>query len=1060
LALSKLLPPESLPALPNVKPLAPDSPIAVSVKAAASGETFIGNLSFYNSLARGDCDNFRIEFGDKLNLALKIRLYPGPAFGFYGDGDSRGLDLDFTGGIKNESSEIERLVLKGEGFLAEISGQADPKRQTVNLSLDLKKEAAPYEYLSLLAPSAPIPGELKLNLDAERDPASEALKAKGSINLTELKGIAPDFYGPVEATFDLKGPLNDLKLNLAAKSPELKNPAGTFEGVDLKLNASYLTDGAAKTGSAEVNLSASGLGTPLNLTAAADVKIKPGEFSVKIANLDLLAPGVTAKSQNFALALAKGRPPDASGEIAAQVVDWALLGRLTGLKLAGDPASLKVKIESEKDKGLKAKGPKAPLGEAILTIPDLKAGDFLALKAVNLTLTATLADEAKASLELTQGPGRIDEITLNSGSIKATGAGLWREGLAGDAAIRFTGPKGDLLAFEGSYDLKGQKAVVKKLYLAPPQIVGSISLNRQVAVNFANGVKFEPLTLTFSQGGQLSLEGSVGGSGPLNAKIVAKELPINLTAPEVASLPTGRIDLTADYQEGGAGSFNLKSTLTGPPRLNVAAKGTLNKGSLRGEAALDWPNSERPFKASFNLPLKPAGQFVTLNQAGPVEIDAAWSGPAGRLWSLTGLEDMALRGQFDLKAKIRGSVAKPKTELAVYLAKGGFQDPASGLSLTDLNLSGRVDENGEIRILVEAGDGGRGRLALAGAISPNASPPSIKARAHLESLSPLHRDDLTLTASAIANLEGPFNALKLTAKAVIEKGEFSLAQGFGGAPVKTLDLGEGESAGDSPLTLDLNIEALNQFYIRGRGLDSEWQVDLKLKGPANRPSIEGFIRPVRGYLELLSKQFTISRGEIRFFDSPVINPALNLELTRQASEILAVIRVSGTKDSPVLSLESQPPRPADEVLSQILFSKTSSQLSRMETLQLANSLKSLTGVGPKMDLFAPLNAVRDTLGLSVLRFGETSAGGSDQRILKGNSFRDNLLDDESEASTTSSTIEAGKYISDRVYVGLEQDLGKNSTGVRVEVELTPNLNLESKTTSQSSRVGLGWKKDY
>jgi translocation and assembly module TamB len=93
--------------------------------------------------------------------------------------------------------------------------------------------------------------------------------------------------------------------------------------------------------------------------------------------------------------------------------------------------------------------------------------------------------------------------------------------------------------------------------------------------------------------------------------------------------------------------------------------------------------------------------------------------------------------------------------------------------------------------------------------------------------------------------------------------------------------------------------------------------------------------------------------------------------------------------------------------------------------------------------------------------GETNTG-NDQRILKGNSFRDNLnLDnDRKEESTSSATIEAGKYLSERVYVGLEQNLGQNSTGVRIEVELTPSLNLESKTTTRSSRVGLGWKKDY
>jgi translocation and assembly module TamB len=452
---------------------------------------------------------------------------------------------------------------------------------------------------------------------------------------------------------------------------------------------------------------------------------------------------------------------------------------------------------------------------------------------------------------------------------------------------------------------------------------------------------------------------------------------------------------------------------------------------------------------------------VTINESAPLLAEAAWRGPASQLWSLTGLEDMALRGEVDLKAKTTGSFSQPKTELDLYLVKGSFQDPSSGLSLANLNFAGHLDDKGEIQILAEGGDGAIGRLAFEGSLSPKTSPPSLNVRAQLDRLSPLHRDDLTLTMSALATLAGPLTALKLSAKAIIERAEISLAQGFGGPPVKTLDLKQDNEPEGSPLELDLEIEAPNQLYIRGRGLDSEWQANLRLAGAANKPIISGSIKPVRGYLELLAKQFTIGKGEIRFFESTNINPALNLELTRQASEILAVIRVSGTKDSPKITLDSQPQRPADEILAQILYGKNSSQLSRFETLQLANSLKSLTGVGPKMDLFTPLNAVRDTLGLSVLRFGETSSGTADQRILKGNSFRDNLnLDDDNGTSESTATVEAGKYINDRVYVGLEQDLGNNSTGVRVEVELTPNLNLESKTTTKSNRVGLGWKMDY
>lgn len=54
----------------------------------------------------------------------------------------------------------------------------------------------------------------------------------------------------------------------------------------------------------------------------------------------------------------------------------------------------------------------------------------------------------------------------------------------------------------------------------------------------------------------------------------------------------------------------------------------------------------------------------------------------------------------------------------------------------------------------------------------------------------------------------------------------------------------------------------------------------------------------------------------------------------------------------------------------------------------------------------------------------------------------------------------GKYVTDDIYVGLEQGMNGDASGVRVEIELTPNLNLEGSTTPQGSEIGVNWKKDY
>ena len=132
---------------------------------------------------------------------------------------------------------------------------------------------------------------------------------------------------------------------------------------------------------------------------------------------------------------------------------------------------------------------------------------------------------------------------------------------------------------------------------------------------------------------------------------------------------------------------------------------------------------------------------------------------------------------------------------------------------------------------------------------------------------------------------------------------------------------------------------------------------------------------------------------------------------------------------------------------------------RMEAIQLAAELASLSGFGSGG--MGVLGEVRDTLGFDVLRFGSMQNGPKQQT-----SRNVGLLQPPGQNSGSSAqedsipSLEVGKYVMDNVYVGLEQGMNGDASGVRVEIELAPNLNLEGVSTPQGSEVGLNWKKDY
>lgn len=130
----------------------------------------------------------------------------------------------------------------------------------------------------------------------------------------------------------------------------------------------------------------------------------------------------------------------------------------------------------------------------------------------------------------------------------------------------------------------------------------------------------------------------------------------------------------------------------------------------------------------------------------------------------------------------------------------------------------------------------------------------------------------------------------------------------------------------------------------------------------------------------------------------------------------------------------------------------------MEAIQLAAELASLAGFGRGKG--GVLGEVRESLGVDVLRFGSIQEGGQRRQQTGRPGLLQPGQNGNAEGAESIPALEVGKYVTDDIYVGLEQGMNGDASGVRVEIELTPNLNLEGSTTPQGSEIGVNWKKDY
>jgi len=198
------------------------------------------------------------------------------------------------------------------------------------------------------------------------------------------------------------------------------------------------------------------------------------------------------------------------------------------------------------------------------------------------------------------------------------------------------------------------------------------------------------------------------------------------------------------------------------------------------------------------------------------------------------------------------------------------------------------------------------------------------------------------------------------------------------------------------------------------------------------------LRPLRGRYNFLGKIFTLREGSIDFTGADRIDPVLDLSAERAVTDLTAIVRVTGTARRPEIQLDSNPEVPQDEVLSRILFNKSTGRLSALEAVQLGQAAATMTGATTTGGI---IDLGRQLLNLDVLDFKSTEAPA-----------------DGATASGTS--VEAGKYVTDDIYIGVESGAA-GATGATVEIEVTPRVRIEADVgQKEKESIGLKWKRDY
>ena len=548
-------------------------------------------------------------------------------------------------------------------------------------------------------------------------------------------------------------------------------------------------------------------------------------------------------------------------------------------------------------------------------------------------------------------------------------------------------------------------------------------------------------------GGRLDLDGR---EGPAGASLVSVLRDVDLKA--VNPDFTGKVDAQVRLQGkgsvlGGAMTAELRGarSVDAPANLavNVGVKAGLQSNRLTVDAQA---SGAKGLTSTVSLVLPVDASAAPLHLAiirnRPMQGHVAADGEVQPLWDLFYGGDRELGGQVKLTADLGGTLGDPLITGHAAVTGGRLDDYASGLVLTNLQANAAL-ERGQITLQsLTAKDEKTGTVDGSGTISLERGGGS-NLKLNFRKFRLIDNDDLQATASGQATFtRGADGKVKVEGALDLDRAEIN-AQAKLRPSVVSIDVverglpeqqGVGQlrpvKADGPPISLDIRLRAARGVYVKGRGLDAELSLAAQVSGTFTKPQLTGEARVYQGSYEFAGKRFDFDeRGKITLANSA---DQIRLDLTAvwDGPSLSATVRIAGTAAKPQITLTSTPSLPQSEILSQVLFGSSASQLSGAQTAQLASTATALASGGG----FDVLGSLRQFAGLDRLAFG------GDQ--------------------TSGLTVAGGKYIGDNVYLEVIGG-GRQGPSAEVDWRVKRHLSLVSTLSNQlGGKIAVRWTHDF
>jgi translocation and assembly module TamB len=297
---------------------------------------------------------------------------------------------------------------------------------------------------------------------------------------------------------------------------------------------------------------------------------------------------------------------------------------------------------------------------------------------------------------------------------------------------------------------------------------------------------------------------------------------------------------------------------------------------------------------------------------------------------LTGfLPRLEASGPAQINASLEGAFDRPRITGKVHIgsASARVADFPTGMS----NIKGDLTFDAT-RLFFDnvTAESGGGTLHMAGSVNYVENPLRYDITVRTDRVRIRYPEGMSWLAGGSLRLTGTPTSGVLSGRVVVER--VTLSQGLEVAGVLVSSKGSisGPTTSSTFLrNLQFDIAALSgpDARMEWPGAELEAEANLRVRGTWEHPILLGHIHILSGDLSFHGDRYRVTRGDMNFANPFRLDPVLNVEATTTIQQYEITLNFNGPASKLTLAYRSDPPLPANDIITLLALGQTSSEAS-------------------------------------------------------------------------------------------------------------------------------------